>query len=155
MSTTEEKVEYIKCPLSSNSNNNNNKTLSGGITIIVGLLAIIAGVYAMIQPMNQRLDNMYQEIMNIKQDLKEHERTIGHSGTIQQQATNTAKYKEIEICFENLNKRVNNYENWQTWWNKHVPSLNAAQTERIYRLEETVFGHSNTNNHKIYNESND
>jgi len=80
------------------NSNGSTKAVAG----VIGLLLVISGVYAMIEPMSQRIDFLEREIDRSKVKISDHEKTVGHTGLIQQQAGARERFKEIETQFKGL-----------------------------------------------------
>ena len=83
---------------SSAASGNSTRAFAG----VIGLLLVISGVYSMIEPMNQRIDFLEREISRTKTEVSDHEKTIGHTGLIQQQSITKERFKEIETQFGSL-----------------------------------------------------
>ena len=124
----------------SNNGNGSTKAFAG----VIGLMLVIAGVYAMIEPMNQRIDFLERQITSLKNSHanKEDEHSITHRDFVATLSSTTERFAEVETQFDDIERRIQNYENWQQWWQRNVPYINATQNEKIYRLEQTVFNSS-------------
>ena len=107
---------------------------------VTALLAVIAGVYAMIEPMGQRIDFAQNENAETRSDLKDHEGEIAHPGILERHARNAERFKEIETQFDAMDARIEQYEDWVSWWYRNVPGLDATQNERLRHLEAAVYG---------------
>jgi len=116
-------------------NGSNNTRAFGGV---VALVAIIAGVYAMIEPMTQRIDFMerHLDVMSERMDTDDQrEREDNSRVSIMGQ-----KFTEVETQFSDMERRIVDLEQWQTRWNENMPCKNAKQDEKIFRLEQIMFG---------------
>ena len=91
-------IQCVQCPLARSNNNGNSKTLSGGISGLLGILAIIAGVYAMVQPMRQSIEEIKTNVQT------------------QFEATN----KTADLQTERNHARFSKLEEWQKWWYRSI-----------------------------------
>ncbi len=90
--------------------------------------------------MSQRIDFLQREVHDAKAALKAHEAIVGHTGLIEQQAGNSEKFREIDTRFSEHERRIRMYEEWQLWWQRTVPTMDAKQNEKLYRIEVEIYG---------------
>ncbi len=122
----------------SDNNGSSNAKAFGGVIAIV---AIICGVYAMVEPMNQRIEFIQSQIQEldicIHQDNDRVWKDTVELSVMQQ------KFAEVEMKFKEFSRRMATHEEWQLWWHRTVPSIDARQNEKILRLESEIYGMNN------------
>ena len=119
-----------------------------------GVLLMLVGVYALTQPaderLNQRIEFLEREIERsvisttdsigeTRGEIRAHEGIVGHPGVLAQQATMQQRFGEVETQFDDLERRIRDLEDWQIWWLRVMPTLDATQAEKIFRLEQTIY----------------
>ena len=121
-------------PKDTNNSNGNTKAFGG----VLAIIAIIAGIYAMVEPMNQRIDFLERQLNSAAEKMtRDDERERIDMATI---SVMSERFAEVETQFDDMERRILDCEHWLIWWQRTVPYLNATQNEKIYRLEEEIFG---------------
>ncbi len=107
----------------------------GGVLAIV---AIIAGVYAMVEPMGQRMDFFDDRILAVHESMAVDD--VRERADRNEFARVSERFKEVETQFANQSNRIEVFEEWQRWWHRHVPTLDAQQDGRLDALERVIYG---------------
>jgi len=105
---------------------NNNLLKSFGAVVI-----IIVGLYATVQPMSQRIDFLERQ-------LETHENLAMHAGTEQRVMEMSVMSKEVSTKFEHITSRLDELDDWKTYYQRFVPARNAVQDERLDSMEQCI-----------------
>ena len=95
------------------------------------VVVIVVGLYATVQPMSQRIDFLERQ-------LETHENLVMHAGTEQRVTEMSVMSKEVATKFEHINDRLDELDEWKTYYQRIVPAKDAVQDERIDRIEERL-----------------
>jgi len=124
-----------------------NKTVTNNtarpIAIMLTIIALLAGMAAIIRPLQQQIHALSAELRN-------HINQNNHPwGVIAEVAELRQKFVEVETQFNGVrdviemvnareDARIEKLEEWQRWWRRNVPTMDATQNEKLSQLEEKI-----------------
>ena len=106
--------------------------------VVLAAVALIGAMYKMNEPMAQRIEFQDQQISDIRKDMIETDLREREDRTAL--ATMQERFTEVETQFRDQARRIKAYEEWQVWWQRKVPALDATQNGRIDAIERVVYG---------------
>ena len=150
MPDKEDRNYPAECPLQPRKNGDGGNSVgSKAFGSIMLILAVITGLWALMGPTNKSIETMQSKITSVEASIvsqigdieaklaKDDEREREDQGSF---ASIQEKFREVETRFNALDRRVQSVEEWRVWWNREVLTTNAAQDEKLYRLEMHTYG---------------
>lgn len=97
------------------------------------MIAAIAGImFGLMTP-------LYILMNGVARDVSHHGDLAAHSGTAAELATLKELLGKVETQSYDIKRRVSAGEEWQVWWQRSVPEMNATQNANIQFLWQEVF----------------
>ena len=125
--------------ITGSGNGNGTAFLARTLTILVAVVGITVAIYA---PMGQRITAL--ETQHAAMELK-----------LEKIETDARMVYLLKTDLLVVNKELNEFDQWLTWWRTTYPMLNAKQDEKLDKLEWYVYGKGASNMFKdqpVYDE---
>lgn len=118
--------------------------------VIATLAVLISGMAAIVRPIQQQMEGLQALIVGVNTELRSHSKENNHPwGVLAEIATLRQRFVEVETQFRGLREisdlkstvnktQIAKLEEWQSWWYRNIPPLDADQNGRIVALEREI-----------------